>query len=98
MTTAQPAPDQPAPDFRRLLAQAISREVAGGWRVESQSDVQAVLVSGKEINHLLHLIITVVTVCIPVWAFVWLALWIINKPKRLVIQIDDYGNVLRQLA
>jgi hypothetical protein len=54
------------------------------------------LINGKEINHLLHLIIAVVT-CL-LWVPVWIALWIINKPKRLVIQIDDYGNVLRQIA
>ena len=37
---------------------AVSRQ---GYRIESQTDFQVVLVKGKRPNHVLHLILTIVT-------------------------------------
>lgn len=88
----QASPEQ----MKRALAQAIQREVAGGWRVESQSDINAILVKGGATNHTLHLIISLLTCGL--WLFVWPVVWLINKPKRLILNVDDYGNVLRQDA
>lgn len=77
-----------------MLAQAVQQEVVRGARVESQQDFQAVVVFGKQVNHVLHLILTLVT-CL-VWGLVWLALLLFGGEKRLMIVVDDYGNVLRQ--
>ena len=94
------APTTPTPanaDQRKsALAQAVSREVAAGCRVESNSDYQAVMVKGKRVNHMLHLILTLVTLSL--WSWVWLALAIFGGESRLVLTVDDYGNVLRQKA
>jgi hypothetical protein len=79
---------------RRNLAQAVAREVAGGYRIESQSDDQAVLVKGKGVNHTLHLILSLIT-C-GVWALVWLIMYFVAKPKRVILTLDEFGNVLRQ--
>lgn len=79
---------------KRNLAMAIQREVAAGQRVESQTDLNAILVSGKPINHILHLILTLVT-C-GVWAIVWIVLAFVGGERRIVLNVDDYGNVLRQ--
>jgi hypothetical protein len=62
--------------------------------VESQSDAQAVMVKGKGTNHVLHLILTLISV--GMWLPVWLILYFVTKPKRLILTLDEFGNVLRQ--
>ncbi len=79
---------------KKNLAMAIQREVAAGQRVESQSDLNAILVSGKPVNHVLHLILSLVT-C-GAWAIVWIVLAFVGGERRIVLNVDDYGNVLRQ--
>jgi hypothetical protein len=80
-----------SPDERKqLLARAVSNEVRQGYRIESQSDYQAVIVKGKPVNHVLHLILTLVTVLL--WSVVWIALAIFGGEKRGVIEIDEFGN------
>jgi hypothetical protein len=94
MSTPSPA----TPDQRKAaLAQAVSREVAAGsWRVESQSDYQAVLAKGGNVNHTLHLILSLVTCGL--WLLVWPVVYLLNQRKTLVLSVDEYGNVLRQGA
>ncbi len=79
------------PDERKeLLARLITSRVSLGRRVESQSDFQAVLVVGKPVNHILHLILTLCT--IGFWAIVWLALVIFGGEKREVARVDEWGS------
>lgn len=79
---------------KQHLAQAVQREVAAGARVESRTDTDAILVVGKPVNHILHLILTLVT-CLA-WGVVWLILVVLGGEKRVGLQVDDFGNVLRQ--
>jgi hypothetical protein len=79
---------------KRLLSNAVQSEVIQGSRVQSQTDFQCVLVKGKPVNHTLHLILTIVTCS--AWGLVWLILWLTGGEKRLVVSVDEYGNVLRQ--
>ena len=65
--------------------------MAGGARVESQSDYQAVLVKGKPVNHVLHLILTLVTCGL--WGIVWIVMAIVGGEKRSMASVDDFGNV-----
>ncbi|MGH2802397.1 MAG: hypothetical protein ACRDL4_05025 [Thermoleophilaceae bacterium] len=74
---------------KALLARAVSNQVREGWRVESQMDYQAVLVKGSRPNHILHLILTLVT--LGVWGIVWIAVALLGGEKRSVIEIDEYG-------
>jgi hypothetical protein len=76
---------------KELLARTIAHQVVTGARVESQSDFQAVLVRGKPVNHVLHLILTLVTFTL--WGWVWIALAIFGGEKRSMITVDEYGNV-----
>ena len=46
---------------KQLLARQIATSIARGRRVESQGDFQAVLLRGRRVNHLLHLILTLLT-------------------------------------
>lgn len=80
---------------KSALGMAVSREVASGnWRVESQSDYQAVLAKGGSTNHVLHLILSLIT--LGLWLFVWPFVWLLNQRKTLILSVDEYGNVLRQ--
>lgn len=87
---AQTATTKNAEERKALLAQAVANQVRQGWRVESQSDFQAVLVKGQRPNNTLHLILTLVTVGF--WLLVWIPLAIFGGEKRTVIDIDPYGN------
>lgn len=79
---------------KAILAQAVQQAVLRGGRIESQTDTMAVMVRGKPVNHILHLILTLVTVGL--WGIVWLILVLTGGEKREMITVDDYGNVLIQ--
>lgn len=75
---------------KELLARAVANQIRQGWRVESQTDYQAVIVRGQRPNHVLHLILTLVT--LGLWGIVWIAVVAFGGEKRGVIEIDAYGN------
>ena len=94
-TNETDAPQRKTPDERKaMLARHIASRLAQGRRVESQADYQAVLVRGRRPNHVLHLVLTIVT--FGFWAIVWLALWIFGGEKREMIETDEWGNVSMQ--
>jgi hypothetical protein len=76
------------------LALAVATEASAGWRVESQSTIQAVLVRGKSINNTLHIILSVVT--FGGWLIVYIPIYLVNRRKVKIIRIDDFGNTLFQ--
>lgn len=80
---------------RELLAQEVGQHVRQGYRVESQTDYQAIVVRGRRPNHLLHFIIGLVTLGFW-WLFVWLPVAAFAGEKRRVLNVDAYGNVLVQ--
>jgi hypothetical protein len=73
-----------------MLARAVANEVRQGYRIESQTDYQAILVKGNRPNHLLHLILTIFTAGL--WGFVWIGVAIFGGEKREVVDIDPYGH------
>src|SRR5262249_41052486 len=75
---------------KSLLARAVSNEVRQGFRIESQTDNQAVLVKGNRPNHLLHLLLTIFT--LGTWGIVWIAVAIFGGEKREVVEVDEYGH------
>lgn len=105
-----PSPDAPPPpgdtilaggvrrmsdeERRAILAQQIQMGVVQGRRIESQSEFQAVLVSGQKVNHTLHAILTIFT-CL-IWGIVWIILSATGGEKRELLVIDDFGNVQLQ--
>lgn len=81
-----------SPDERRqILEQAVADTIAhpGTWRVESQSDYDAIVT--KKTNHVLHLILSIVT--LGWWLPVWLIVAILNQMQKRVLTVDAYGNV-----
>ena len=86
------------PDSTRKarLAQTIQQEVIAGGRIEAQVEFNAIIRFGKPVNHMLHLILTLVT-C-GAWSLVWLILFIVSETSRrtVTLNIDEYGNIVRQ--
>ena len=93
-TATEEALSPKSPEVRKAaLAKRIQYLVnVDMCRVESQSDYQAVLVSGKKVNHVLHLILTLLT--FGLWVFVWIGLVIFGGEKRRMVSVDEYGQVL----
>lgn len=80
---------------RAYLSNAVGWEVAQrAGRVESATDVQAVIVYGRHANHVLHLALTVLT--LGLWAPVWLIVGVASRETRAVVYIDEWGNVIRR--
>jgi hypothetical protein len=65
------------------LDELITQHVRKGWRVESRSDTQAVVVKGRRVNHVLHFFLTVLT--FGLWSVVWAAMVIASREQRLVL-------------
>ena len=85
MSTQEPNPEVNKP---RLLAQAVANGVAGGARVESQSNEQAILVR-RNVSPGRFIL------CALVW---WPGFFFGHhrSESRQIIQVDDIGNVLIQ--
>jgi hypothetical protein len=82
----------PMPDWQRrdIMAQVVADSVAGGARMESATDYQVVLVYGKNLNHLLHALLTLFTLF---WGLVWLILACSPQERRRVVFVDAFGQV-----
>jgi hypothetical protein len=77
-----PPPYEPpqAPARGQAFDQELSHWLAKGWRIESRTTTSAVLVKGKPVNHVLHLLLSLVTVGL--WIPVWILLTIAGGEKR----------------
>ena len=74
------------------LALAVSTEVSKGWRVESQSQIQAVLAKGKPINNTLHIVFTLLT--LGGWLLIYVPILLVNRRQTKIIRVDEFGNTL----
>jgi hypothetical protein len=74
------------------LDRTLQVQETQGWRIETRSDFQATIATGKPLNNKLHLLVTIFT--LGVWGIVWASLAISGGVKRRMITIDEYGNVI----
>jgi hypothetical protein len=74
----------------QILKSFVMRQVSNGARVELQDDFSAVLVWGKRPNHILHLLLSIITVGI--WIIVWILLSFSGERRR-IYSIDNYGVI-----
>jgi hypothetical protein len=78
---------------RQLLQEYLSRDLhSGRGRVESVTAYTAVMVYGKPVNHVLHLLATVL--CCGLWLPIWILIAIDGGEKRRVLSVDHCGNVI----
>jgi hypothetical protein len=81
-------PQQLSDDERRAwLAQQVDEHVRQGWQIESRTENLASSRFGKPINHVLHLLLTLVT-C-GVWVLVWIYLAMFQGEKHKTISTRD---------
>jgi hypothetical protein len=78
---------------REALARAVANNLKSGWRVESQTEYSATMAKGHRPNHVLHLILTIIT--LGVWLIVWILVSVMSGEKRLALRVDAEGNVLQ---
>jgi len=84
-----PQPDQVR---QHALQDRLSQYIAvTRGRVESVTPYSAVVVHGQKVNHVLHLLISVL-LC-GIWLPVWLVIALTGGEKRRVISVDACGNV-----
>ena len=90
MDTTAPAARRSGEERQETLARMVQGEVAQGARVESQTGHSAVLVRGRRVNHVLHLLVSLFT--LGIWLIVWIILSLSGGEKRKMVSIDEYGN------
>jgi hypothetical protein len=91
MTPTQYPQPIPADQRSSMIAATILTRTRQGWRVESQSQFGATLVHGRRVNHVLHLILSLVTVGL--WVPVWIVLAIVGGEKRQSVFVDEFGHI-----
>lgn len=77
------------------LAEAMQKEVLAGGRIEAQGEFNAVIRFGKPVNHILHLLLTIVT---GLWALVWILMAIENHNTNYAVTliVNEYADISRQ--
>ena len=76
---------------KQLLREYVIGQVSNGSRIELQDNFSAVLVSGKTPNHILHLLLSVVT--FGFWILVWIFLIFTVKIRTYLCKIDEFGVI-----
>jgi len=75
---------------KSILEKQIISYVSRGWRLDTQTDFAAVLSSGKRLNHILHLLLSIVT--FGIWIIFWIVMGLTNKIATRTIKVDKFGN------
>jgi len=76
---------------KEILRNFVIGRVANGYRVELQDDLSAVLLYGKRPNHILHLLLSIIT--LGIWLFIWIIIALSVKESRSLYKIDEYGVI-----
>ncbi len=74
-----------------ILDAEVARYVSSGWAVESQSETMAVMVAGGQPNHVLHLLVTLITCGL--WALVWFLIAATSRKHRVSLVVNPDGTV-----
>jgi hypothetical protein len=69
----------------------IGRYVAQGYKLEYRHGNTAVIAFGKRPNHILHLILTLIT--FGLWGIIWLILAATGGEKRRLLVLETDGSV-----
>lgn len=91
ITTTPAVVTATAEERQQALNAYVTNLAAQGWRVVSQSATNAQLVKGKPTNHVLHLILSIIT--LGVWLIVWALVAILSGQKEKLVTVDPYGVV-----
>jgi hypothetical protein len=78
-------------DRKKILDELILMKIGRGATEITRSDYQVVLSYGGKANHVLHGILSLLT--LGLWLFVWLFIAWGNKPKRYTYTVDKFGVI-----
>ena len=73
-----------------ILEKKIILYVSRGWNLDTQTEFAAVLRTGKRLNHIVPLLLSLVT--FGFWILVWIFLGLINRVSTTTITVDKFGN------
>ena len=78
-----------ATDAERLnaLDAAIHRALERGARLDSRMEFSAVLVVASTPNHVLHLVLSIIT--FGIWLLAWLLVVLRGKERRILVSVDE---------
>ena len=76
---------------KAILERRIVFEVARGARLTYKGELEAVFEIGKRPNHILHLLLSIVT--FGFWLLVWLIMSMGTGVQSFKIFIDKFGNI-----
>ena len=76
---------------RSALERAVAAELATGGRLESQTSFNAVILHGGKINHVLHAILSLLT--LGFWLIIWLLIVLTSKPSRVLLTVNEAGEI-----
>ena len=94
--TWQPRPLSPQ-ERVRLLDEAIASLAGQGGRLVARDEWTAVVLTGKPVNHVLHLILAICSICLGgIWVPVWLLITAVGGEHRQTLTVDQYGRVSRR--
>lgn len=82
---------QPLGSRQEVMDQAVQDYVRRGYRIETGSGWNVVMVRGKRVNHMLHFLVGLLTFA--TWWLVWLFLVIFNSHRRVNIYVNEYLEV-----
>jgi hypothetical protein len=82
------------PERAAILDNQLMQLAAQGQRVETRLQTSAVVVSGKPINNVLHLLLCVF--CCGLWVPVWLLLGAFTGERRKTISVAENGQIFTQ--
>jgi hypothetical protein len=93
-----PQPSEPLSLAHRegILDQTLIAMTAQKGRVETRGQTSAVVVFGKPVNHVLHLLLTIFTCTL--WGPVWLLVAAFSGERRTTVSIDEYGVASKHQA
>jgi hypothetical protein len=81
------------PQHAAALDQELMAIVARGGRVEGRMPTSAIVATGQPVNHVLHLLVTVL-LC-GLWLPVWIIMATNGGEKRTMVSVDENGYVQR---
>ena len=79
-----------------ILDRRLLEAVSHGGEITSRSDFSAVVRYGRPVNHVLHLLLSLVTAGL--WLFVWLALVLTNNRRVVYVVVDEFGGITETTA
>jgi hypothetical protein len=76
---------------RNALDGAVRRALEKGARLESRTDYSAVMVVANNPNHILHLVLSIVT--LGIWLLTWLLIVRRGNEARIQISVDEEATI-----